>query len=948
MNNRSTSERLETSEWHPGASLGGGRTIGLRILAIVVLLTACAPKGEALYTRAEKSLAQGEPHAAVIDLKNLVAAEPQNAKARALLAEALVASGEIQAGAVEVQKAKDLGAPKEMTIVPECRVFLVAREFEKVLSQCKLGSASAGTQVALQVLQGGALLSLGRAAEAKAAFQVALTAEPGNIEALLGLAGAMYTVDGPPAAQALLEKAPDSIKQQSRYWIGKGNLLAYSGDFAGAERAFANAFEKADKNPGSTERLAALRALAEAQVRQGKVKEATASSEQLIKAFPNNPMVKQLRGQVAAASGDLEMARTLLEEAVAAMPENYDARLALGMVNLQQGNRGQAEMHFAAVVANQPDNARAQRLLTEARAGSQPPEATLESLKQVLAQPTVDTSVLAMAGRLSLAAGDREQGIEYLTRAAAQATAAQSPDAQFEAATGLVMAGDFDRAIETLKAMPEGGATANQREKMLMLALLRKGDKQKAVAEAEALISRSGNDPAARNLAGSVFSAVGKLDAAREQFDAALKLKPNDPETLSNLARLDLVERDTESAKARFRQILEADPKNLIAELGMAIAASAQGDSKESEKWLQKATADHPASLDAQLALVRFYVGRRDFGKARAVIDEALKKVPDDASLLNARGLVMLGLNDTPGAIASFKQATERAPNVYGYSLNLARAHLANRDIKGALDVLNNVLKQDPKYVPALTFAAAVVLEEGDIEKATGYVERLKQVAPTAQSTYAAEGDLAMVQKRYGQALESYRKAAASGTNLALVMAEYRAATMAGSPHPSKALEDWVKVHPDDFTAGVFLAEARQRNGDTSGAVELYESLLTKQPDNAVVLNNLAVLYGITGNPKALEVARKAYAAAPKSPGIQDTYGWLLFQSGETGKAMELLSEAISGMPDNAEVQYHYAAVLAKQGRVSQAIPLLKKAIRGSLPAPAKTDAETLLQQLSK
>ena len=52
----------------------------------------------------------------------------------------------------------------------------------------------------------------------------------------------------------------------------------------------------------------------------------------------------------------------------------------------------------------------------------------------------------------------------------------------------------------------------------------------------------------------------------------------------------------------------------------------------------------------------------RDYGKAKSVIDEAAAKWPDNASLANARGLAQLGLGDVPGAIASFRQATEREP----------------------------------------------------------------------------------------------------------------------------------------------------------------------------------------------------------------------------------------------------------------------------------------------
>lgn len=78
-------------------------------LAVLLALAGCAPKGEALYQRASDSLAKGDASAALIDLKNLVQAEPDNARARALLAQALLATGDVTAGELEIQKAKELG-----------------------------------------------------------------------------------------------------------------------------------------------------------------------------------------------------------------------------------------------------------------------------------------------------------------------------------------------------------------------------------------------------------------------------------------------------------------------------------------------------------------------------------------------------------------------------------------------------------------------------------------------------------------------------------------------------------------------------------------------------------------------------------------------------------------------------------------------------------------------
>jgi putative PEP-CTERM system TPR-repeat lipoprotein len=917
-------------------------------LAVLFGLTACAPKGEALYNRAEKSLGAGEVNAAVIDLKNLVKDEPQNGKARALLAEALLKAGDVNAAAIEIQKAKDSGASKADLLVPECALFAAKGEFDKVLAGCSPDQAQGDDKVALQIAQGQALVGLDRAAEAKAPLQAALAAKPDSLEALLGLAAATYQTDGLKGAAVVLDQASDGVRNRPIYWMTVGSLNAQGGDLPAAEKAYQTAIEKSGKGgaEGDT-RPMALGALAEVQMRQGKVKEAEASAEQLLKAAPNNPLVKQLRGQVAAAGGDLEKARMLLEEAVAAMPDNYQARLLLGMVNLKQGNIGQAEMHFSNVVANQPGNVQAQRLLVETRTRSKSPAETLESMKSALAQPDADPSLLSMAGRLSLASGNRDEALSYLAQAAETAKD-QSPEVQLDIAGGFLMAGDLDRAIELLQGMPQGGATGYQREYLLMAALLQKGKKDEALAEAKALVERSGDDPQVRNLVASVFSAAGQPDAGRKQFEEALKLKPNDPETLINLARLDLTEGKTADAEQRFRKVLETDPKNLTATQGVAVAAGAQGNVKEAEKFLQKASADHPDSIQAQLALAQFYLGQRNFGQAKAVVEEAAKKAPDNAALSNARGLALLGLNDVPGAIASFTKAVEQAPKAYGFALNLARAELINKNTKGALSVIDNLLKAQPDFSPALALGAAISLQSRDTERAAGYVQRMRQVAPDAPGTFALEGDLAMTQKRYKEALEYYRKASAKGSTRQLAIAEFRAGVLAGAGVPEKPLNDWLAAHPDDVDVLTILATRKEEVGNYTEAVALYEGALQKASNNVVVLNNLAMLYMATGNPKALETAEMAYAAAPEVAAVQDTYGWVLLQQGKTEQALAILAAAYKGLPEVAEVQYHYAAALAKAGRSAEALPILKKAVTGPMPEKAKADAQKLLQELSK
>jgi tetratricopeptide (TPR) repeat protein len=206
-----------------------------------------------------------------------------------------------------------------------------------------------------------------------------------------------------------------------------------------------------------------------------------------------------------------------------------------------------------------------------------------------------------------------------------------------------------------------------------------------------------------------------------------------------------------------------------------------------------------------------------------------------------------------------------------------------------------------------------------------------------------AEGSTAEAEANFKRALEADPK------NLEAALGASIAAGAAGN---RKGAEEWlaraVADHPDSLEARVALAEARQKDNNPGGAIELYEQGLSAAPGHPVLLNNLAVLYHSQGNPKALDVAERAYRVAARAPEIQDTYGWILLGAGKTVQALPLLQEAAKALPDNAEVQYHYAAALAKSGDTEAARPLLRKALDGELPTEAKNGAQKLLEELSR
>jgi tetratricopeptide (TPR) repeat protein len=237
-------------------------------------------------------------------------------------------------------------------------------------------------------------------------------------------------------------------------------------------------------------------------------------------------------------------------------------------------------------------------------------------------------------------------------------------------------------------------------------------------------------------------------------------------------------------------------------------------------------------------------------------------------------------------------------------------------------------------------------LQFGKVEQAAGYVERLRLAAPTSPILPRLEGDLAMAQKRYKDAVADYARAAATSRDTSLTLAQYRAAKLAGTGDPRKPLEDWLAQNPQDLAVRIALAEDFHASGATDRAIAEYEAAVKLSPGSAVVLNNLAVLYQKKGDPRALQTAERAHSAAPDTPAIQDTYGWVLVETGDVDKGLELLRKSANALPDLAEVQYHLGAALAKKGDADEARQLLQKVVSGPAPDDIKAEARRVLATL--
>ena len=118
------------------------------------------------------------------------------------------------------------------------------------------------------------------------------------------------------------------------------------------------------------------------------------------------------------------------------------------------------------------------------------------------------------------------------------------------------------------------------------------------------------------------------------------------------------------------------------------------------------------------------------------------------------------------------------------------------------------------------------------------------------------------------------------------------------------------------------------------------------QPNNPLVLNNLAWASARVKSPKALEYAEKANQIAPNQPAFMDTLAMILAEKGETTKAIELLRKANSAAPQAAMIQLNLARVLIAAGQKDEARRELDALVKLGDKFPGQPEVTRLRQGL--
>lgn len=221
--------------------MGYGLTLSLTVAATLFAFAGCSG-GADIETRMTKALqyqAQGEYRSAMIELKNVLQKQPDNAKARLALGEVSLALGDPADAEDQLGRAAKLGVPPAETRLPLARALLAQNKFQDVLDTIKTNAVDDPVLKAkLLSARGEAELGLNKPDEAEKAFAGALTAKPGLPAALVGQARLALVRGDEKTAGARVQAALKADPDAGDAWLVKGDLDAQKQQYDAAVADF--------------------------------------------------------------------------------------------------------------------------------------------------------------------------------------------------------------------------------------------------------------------------------------------------------------------------------------------------------------------------------------------------------------------------------------------------------------------------------------------------------------------------------------------------------------------------------------------------------------------------------------------------------------------------------------------------------------------------------------
>ena len=416
---------------------------------------------------------------------------------------------------------------------------------------------------------------------------------------------------------------------------------------------------------------------------------------------------------------------------------------------------------------------------------------------------------------------------------------------------------------------------------------------------------------------------LGRLDEAVASLERALTLDADHIGALVELGVARMEERRPGEARSCFERAVGLAPDNGRAWRGLGRAYGDLGDEAACRRSLAEARRCAPNDVEIWLDCAWWAVEWKSLDEASGFARHAIELDPTSAAAHAQAGVVAGRQADHVGAAALFRQATDLDPRLAGAWSNLAIAAWQLGQHEDALEAARRARELDGDDATALSIIGRASAALGQYRDAVEAFDLVLAARPGDGRTWLEAGvargnlgDHAGAAQGFERAIELDDRSSAAWRNLAL--ARSRVGDFAGCVEAvDRALElgEVPATHLGD--CGVRAGGA----GDHAAAALLFRRAVERDPESAVLLQNLALAESFGDHPeRAIEPAERAIVEGDVSAQVMERLGINLANAGRLEPARRFLEQSLMVQADRDSSRALLVLVLAWLGAVDDAL----------------------------
>lgn len=186
------------------------------------------------------------------------------------------------------------------------------------------------------------------------------------------------------------------------------------------------------------------------------------------------------------------------------------------------------------------------------------------------------------------------------------------------------------------------------------------------------------------------------FDYAREEFETAMKLAPNDFEILFEYGNFLYSISENLEAERYYTEALDVEPENVLALTFMALNKLILNQIDQAHDYIMKALKVQPHHEYVQFCAGRILFAKHEYEDAKRYLIRAVEQNPD-IETQNTLALTYFELGEYQSALNVFKNIYAKSPKSVSLLMQIAKCYEALKDNDSALEYLDKVVDIFPE-----------------------------------------------------------------------------------------------------------------------------------------------------------------------------------------------------------------------------------------------------------